>query len=131
MPDQDDLLLIHHLRAHQEGGDARELSREALANEPGRAAGRVMSWSLDRVTACLDRHARRVDCCQRSLVPSTAERRLTQVVRALARRDRMGAEETALWLVPKREVQGFLDRLAPLVEFYAAAAPGRRRAANA
>lgn len=129
MADQDDLLLLHHLRAHASGECCRmNASKEALTEEPGRAAGRVASWSIDRTLAVIQRSGRRGFGMSDSLVPTPQEKRLLDVVRSLADYDRESAAEAALWLVPKREVPSLLDRLAPLTLFYARAEDDHRAA---
>ncbi|MFC3301753.1 hypothetical protein [Parvularcula lutaonensis] len=129
MTDQDDLLFLSHLRAH--GCDCalrRERSKEALAAEPGRAAGRVAGWALGRTLDHLQRFGRRGWSVSDSIVPTAQEHRLIQVIRALAAYDYEGAKQAALWLVPEREVAALLDRAAPLTVFYAPRGEGRRAA---
>lgn len=132
MLNQDDLLFLHHFRAITSGNaDDRRASKDALAQEPGRAAGRVACWSLERSAEFLRRFGRRPLNTTMHLVPSASETRLVDVIRALKGHDRAKASCAALWLVPERHVAGLLDRLAPLVVFYPAEDVAERRAAQA
>ncbi|MEO1041390.1 MAG: hypothetical protein AAFX52_03790 [Pseudomonadota bacterium] len=132
MLNQDDLLLLHHFRATVSRREIdRRASKDALAQEPGRAAGRVACWSLERSADFLRRFGRRPLNNEVSLAPSALEVRLVDVVRALKGHDRAKASRAALWLVPERHVAGLLDRLAPLVVFYPAEELAERRAAHA
>ncbi|MEO1657303.1 MAG: hypothetical protein AAFR65_06240 [Pseudomonadota bacterium] len=133
MLNQDDLLFLHHFRAVT-SGDAfnREATKDALALEPGRAAGRVACWSLERSAEFLRRFGRRPLDRKNRMVPSSLEQRLVEVVRALKTHDRSRASQAALWLVPERHVAGLLDRLAPLIVFYPSeVVAAERQAANA
>ncbi|NNU15499.1 hypothetical protein HK107_04085 [Parvularcula sp. ZS-1/3] len=130
MIEQDDLLLLSHLRTHAVGNDEmRARSCDALAEDPGRAAGRVLGWALQRTLEHLRRHGRRGWRMDQGVVPSPQETRLLSMIRAIADRREDEARQAALWLVPEREVQTLLDRAAPLLGFYAPAIPERRRAA--
>jgi hypothetical protein len=133
MMDQDDLLLLWHLRSHAASNDeAGERSAAKLAQNPGRAAGQVLNWALSRTAAHLCRFGRRGWRFEAGIVPSGQERRLLETIRALAEGDPQGAEEAATWLVCKNEVPALLSRAAPLAAFYPSrAAPARRRAARA
>ncbi|MEM9286050.1 MAG: hypothetical protein AAGA39_09215 [Pseudomonadota bacterium] len=130
---QDDLLFLHHFRALTSSHEAeRQASKDALAFEPGRAAGRVASWSLERSGEFLRRFGRRPLVLSARIVPSALETRLVEVVRALKAHDRSRAAQAALWLVPERHVAGLLDRLAPLIIFYPSdVVAAERQAANA
>jgi hypothetical protein len=133
MADQDDLLLLHHLRA--QAGDCcrqREASRVALADDPGRAAGRVLAWSIGRTVTQVQRFGRRSFEPGSSLTPNPTEARMLRIVRALSQGDREAAGREAEWLVGQGFVADLLDRMAPLTAFYGtqAAAP-RRLAAQA
>lgn len=131
MVTQDDLLLLSHLRAHACGGECCDKSRRALSENPGRAAGRVLSWSLLRVAAHAERFGRRGWRCGEGMVPTAQEARVLAMVRALAVGDDKAAEAAALWLVPRREVATLLDRATPLAGFYAREEVEARRAASA
>jgi len=114
MVNQDDLLLLHHIRAHACQGACLERSKRSLSADPGRAAGRVLSWSLTRLVAHVERHGRLGWRCGEGLVPTAQEIRLVMMVRALAEYDRPSAEQAAMWLVPRREVSKLIERAAPL-----------------
>ncbi|MCQ8186151.1 hypothetical protein [Parvularcula maris] len=132
MMDQDDLLLLWHLRDHAASNDgAGDRSSEKLAQNPGRAAGQVMNWALSRTAAHLTRFARRGWRFEMGMVPSAQEKRLLETVRALAEGDDAAAREAATWLVPKGEVSALLGRAAPLVSFYPSYREAGRRAARA
>jgi len=129
MADQDDLLLLHHLRAHASGCRLRmKHSHEALAEDPGRAAARITSWALGRSVAQIQRHARRGWRFGQNLAPNAQEARFLEMVRALSVGDHVAAEQAALWLVPSRDVDVLLDRAAPLAGFYAVPLAPRRAA---
>ncbi|MEM1380399.1 MAG: hypothetical protein AAGH41_07235 [Pseudomonadota bacterium] len=127
---QDDLLLLHHLRAHACGGTCLEASKKSLSQDPGRAAGRVLSWSLGRVASHLAKFGRRSWRCGDGLVPTPQEARTLVMIRSLAQYNRQAAENAALWLVSRKEVTTLLERAAPLTAFYSAS-PSDRRAAQA
>ncbi len=134
MLNQDDLLFLHHFRAFVSNDAAeREASQDALAFEPGRAAGKVAGWSLERTTDYLRRFGRRPLSQEGQMVPSTFETRVIEVVRALKAHDRVRAGRAALWLVPERHVTTLLDRIAPLIVFYPSevVVPAERQAAHA
>ncbi|MEM9840324.1 MAG: hypothetical protein AAF830_14365 [Pseudomonadota bacterium] len=128
MVTQDDLLLLNHLRAHACGGKCFDQSRQALSQEPGRAAGRVLSWSLGRVAAHVKRFGRKGWRCGKGMVPTGQETRVLGMVRALAAFDQPAAEAAALWLVPRGEVATLLERAMPLTAFYTADDAARRAA---
>ncbi|MEM9809601.1 MAG: hypothetical protein AAF788_00075 [Pseudomonadota bacterium] len=129
MADQDDLRFIQHFRALAFGDDAqRDHVRAALSESPGRAAGRVTLWALDRSAQLLRRFGRRQLEKSTAPVPTSQELKLVEVLRALRDYDRFAAANAALWLVPQREVAGLLDRLAPLTSYYPALETGRRAA---
>jgi hypothetical protein len=135
MADQDDLLLLHHFRAHLSGDQARRArSCEALADDPGRAAGRVLGWALGRSASVITQGGRRALKPADSMVPSAEEKHFLRMVRALADRDDETARSAALWLVPKGWTGSLLDRAMPLASFYTgspAAASRERCAARA
>lgn len=132
MIDQDDLLLLKHLRAHAIGNDEqRATSKDALALEPGRAAGRVAAWALERTVSHLQRFARRGWSLRRDLVPGAQEVRLAAMIRAIAERRLDDAREAALWLVPGQHAAALIDRASPLTMFYAGRTVERRAAAHA
>lgn len=128
MAEQDDLLLLHHLRSHACGGDCLARSRQSLSEDPGRAAGRVMSWALTRVAAHVERFGRRGWRCGDGFMPTPQESRVLAMVRALGCGDRKRAAQAAEWLVPGAEVSTLLERAAPLTSFYASERPGLRAA---
>ncbi|NRA29952.1 MAG: hypothetical protein HRU11_06780 [Parvularculaceae bacterium] len=128
MVTQDDLLLLHHVRSHACGGNCLARSIESLSVEPGRAAGKVLSWSLSRVVAHVERFGRRGWRCGDGVVPTAQEVRLLSMVKALAAYDRAGAEQAAMWLVPRREIAKLIERATPLAAFYEAARPDRQAA---
>jgi hypothetical protein len=130
--DQDDLLLLWHIRAHSAANDgAAAASAAKLAENPGRAAGQVLSWALSRTSAHLTRFARRGWRFEGSLVPSAQEKRLLETIRMISVGDQAGATEAATWLVPKGEVPALLSRAYPLASFYAGTVETGRRAARA
>ena len=132
MLNQDDLLLLHHLRAQASRVPERVYcSKEALAQEPGRAAGQVATWALTRTVAHLQRHARRGWSLEQSLVPSAQECRLIQMIRSIHAYDYDAARDAAQWLVVSDQVDQLVDRASPLISFYGAPAAERRTAARA
>lgn len=132
MLNQDDLLLLHHLRAQASGDDERvQDSKLALSEEPGRAAGQVACWALSRTTQHLQRHARRAWALNGGVVPSPQEVRLLQMIRSIHAYQYEAARQAAQWLVSSEEVDVLIDRASPLIAFYGAPAAERRTAATA
>lgn len=132
MLNQDDLLLLHHLRAAFSGDQARiGQSKEALTQEPGRAAGQVACWALSRTTDHLKRFGRRGWAMEQGIVPNAQEVRLLQMIRAIKAYDKASARQAAEWLVASEQVDTLIDRASPLMAFYGASPVERRTAATA
>lgn len=130
--DQDDLLILHHLRAAWAGGEARARAADALTVSPGRAEGRVAAWALNKVVGVLEHAARRRLRIGESLAPSADEAQLLRVASALAASDWQEAEDAGLWLVRRDAVPALTQALAPAAcALYGRAAPRRRNAARA
>ena len=129
---QDDLALLHHLRAAWAGGNARARSGASLAAVPGRAEGRVAHWAFGRTAGVLEHAARRALRIGEGLAPSRDERQLLRVARALAAGDWRGAEDAALWLVRRDAVPALVQAFAPAAcALQGRAAPRRMKAASA
>ena len=121
---QDDLALLHHLRAAWAGGNARARSGASLAAVPGRAEGRVAHWAFGRAAGILEHAARRRLVIGAGLAPSADETALLRVARALGQGDWRAAGDAALWIVRRDAVDAFLSALAPAA--CALYGPGRR-----
>ena len=129
---QDDLAVLHHLRAAWIGGQARLSSGRSLAAVPGRAEGRVAHWAFGRAAAVLAHAARRRLVIGETLAPSADERQLLRIARALAVGDWAGAQDAALWLVRRDASDALVRGFAPAAcAFYGKAAPRLRNAATA
>lgn len=128
MLNQDDLLLLHHLRAQASGDEALVCrSKQALAEEPGRAAGQVAAWALGRTVAHLRRFARRGWRLEGGVMPSAQEARLLTMIRAIHAYDYNAARQAAEWIVRSEEVDALVDRASPLIAFYGAAPAAAER----
>lgn len=129
---QDDLLILHHLRAAWIGGAAQDASATSLAACPGRAEGRVAAWSLGKAAGVLAYAARRPLVIGQGLAPSADERQALRTARALAANDWRAAEDAALWLVRREAVPALAQAFAPAAcALHGRAAPRRRNAASA
>ena len=130
--DQDDLLVLHHLRAAWAGGETQAAAAKTLTVCPGRAEGRVAAWALDKAAGMLAHASRRRLRIGGGLAPSADEAQLLRVARALAANDWQSAEDAGLWLVRRDAAPALAQALAPAAcALYGRAAPRRRNAARA
>ena len=128
---QDDLRFLTLFRAAWVGGAEQDAAEASLRAAPGRAAGRVASWSLDRAAGTLRRGARRRLVIGEGLAPSADERCLLAAARQVACGDAR-APETLRWLARGPFAGEVAERLAGVAcVAYGYAAPRRMKAASA
>ena len=129
---QDDLLVLHHLRAAWAGGVRQDAAARALAVSPGRAGGRVAAWGFARAAEVLARGARRPLRIGQGLAPSADEARLIRLANALSASDRPAARAEAAWLVKGEAVDALMQALSPAAcALQGNAAPRLKNAARA
>jgi hypothetical protein len=110
--------LIQALRANRAGDDrARDAVRERLYENPGRAAGRVADWAVERTCAHLALNSRRplrvgqID----DIAMAADERHILDILDTLRGGDTALASRKAEWLVTRDAVSMLLERMHPMV----------------
>jgi len=106
---------IAFLRAWFSGDENRKQEVEQdLAEQPGRATGRVLSWAMARSAETLRRHARRPIRFGQDQAPLTPhERSVLNIVENLHRGDEDAALRAAQWIVTPAGAGELIRRLEP------------------
>ena len=112
--------MIDHFRAHWTGEDDAERSARALMSSPGRAAGKVAYWALERTAMLLKRYSRRplmVNAVGATDITAN-ELSVLALIEAMAAGDVAAARRHATWLVTPQATDRLLDRLQPVADLY-------------
>ncbi|MEM1087464.1 MAG: hypothetical protein AAGH90_07025 [Pseudomonadota bacterium] len=117
-------LILDFARARSFGFEAGEReSLEALWERPGRAAGKVTAWSLERALICLQRHARRpIFQAPGDHDASPLETAFLQTMQCLGASDMDEARRRATFLIKPDGIETFLSALTPAATSLANAA---------
>ena len=117
-------LILNYARARAFGFEAGERDAlEALWESPGRAAGKVTAWSLDRALICLQRHMRRpIFQVPGDHETSRLEEAFLELIDSLGHGRTEEARGRATFLIKPQGVEPFLSALMPAANSLAAAA---------
>lgn len=117
-------LILDFARARAFGFEAGEREAlEALWENPGRAAGKVTAWSLERALISLQRHMRRpIFQVPGDHDASRLEDAFLQLVDCLGHGRSDEARRRAVFLIKPQGVETFLSALTPAANSLAAAA---------
>ncbi|MEM7492528.1 MAG: hypothetical protein AAF296_04055 [Pseudomonadota bacterium] len=117
-------LILNFARARAFGFEAGERDAlEALWENPGRAAGKVTAWSLERSLICLQRHMRRpIFQVPGDHETSRLEDAFLELVDSLGHGHTDEARRRAAFLIKPQGVETFLSALTPAANSLAAAA---------
>ncbi|ADM09873.1 hypothetical protein PB2503_09099 [Parvularcula bermudensis HTCC2503] len=122
---QDDLWLLSLLRGSFRG-EGDQVTAQVRA-WPGRAEGRILGWSIDRLVGVLRTAGRRPFDVGTGPAPTSDERRLLSVIDCLAESRPQAAQQQAQWLVKGSAIGALCERAAPLAKLPLYGAVDRRR----
>ena len=117
-------IVLNFARARSFGFEADERAAlEALWERPGRSAGKVTAWSLERALPSLQRHARRpIFQVPGDHEANPLETAFLQLIQCLGAGDMDEARRRATFLVKPQGIETFLSALTPAANSLAAAA---------